>query len=525
MTWTLETSCGHESAKIASIAVPYLQGKCLDIGCGTRLVWPGLIGIDNGHHFGRGAAAIMGDGTDLSMFADASLDGVFSSHFLEHVRGPIDPVLKEWWRVLKVGGHLTLYLPHKDLYPNIGEPGANPDHQRDMVPDDVLSVMQGVGSWTLLENEVRDQTNEYSFYLVFRKEESGKPKFNVWQRNPSGKKRALVVRYGAVGDSFVAASVFPQLKKQGFHLTVNCKPSTHNLLKHDPFVDDWIIQSEDFVPNHELGPYWESISERYDHVVNLCESVEGSLLTLPGRLNHAYPDATRRILYDDVNYLERTHDIAAVPHDFGGRFYPTINELREARGLRDEIAAPIIVWAINGSSPHKVYPWTQVVTKWLLERTPAHVFLYADPGIGRQLQDGIIECLRRDGCDLTRVHGVAGDWEIRKSLTFAKVADVVVGPETGPLNAVAMERDVAKVIYLSHSTAANLTKHWKNTVTLEPDRKKAPCAACHRLHFDWSNCHQDEATSAALCASSIAPDVVFKAIVQAILPKFAEAAD
>ena len=40
MTWDLSTSCGYESAKIAGIALPYLQGRGLDIGCGMSKVWP-----------------------------------------------------------------------------------------------------------------------------------------------------------------------------------------------------------------------------------------------------------------------------------------------------------------------------------------------------------------------------------------------------------------------------------------------------------------------------------------------------
>ena len=171
MTWNVDTSCGFESGKIAAIAVPYLQGRALDLGCGNAKCWPTMIGMDNGHHWGRGDADIVGDCTDLSMFADASMDAVFSSHLLEHVEvEDVPATLAEWWRVLRVGGRLVLYLPHKDLYPNMGEPGANTDHKSDFVPDDIIDSMRNVGSWTILENEVRSGTNEYSFFQVYRKD-------------------------------------------------------------------------------------------------------------------------------------------------------------------------------------------------------------------------------------------------------------------------------------------------------------------------------------------------------------------
>jgi hypothetical protein len=59
---------------------------------------------------------------------------------------------------------------------------------------------------------------------------------------------------------------------------------------------------------------------------------------------------------------------------------------------------------------------------------------------------------------------------------LAQVADVVVGQETGLLNAVAME-PMRKVVLLSHSTHENLTKHWVNTEALTGD---VPCYPCHR---------------------------------------------
>lgn len=113
MTWRPELWGGCEAAKIAPLVVPYLQGRCLDIGSGPGKVWPGLIGIDlmtNGAH---PVTDIKGDGTDLSLFRDKAFDGVFSSFMLtEQPREKAPAILAEWARVLKIGGHLVLYLPH-----------------------------------------------------------------------------------------------------------------------------------------------------------------------------------------------------------------------------------------------------------------------------------------------------------------------------------------------------------------------------------------------------------------------------
>ena len=42
----------------------------------------------------------------------------------------------------------------------------------------------------------------------------------------------------------------------------------------------------------------------------------------------------------------------------------------------------ILLRAINGSAAHKVYPYTQIVSAWLMEHTNVHIFLLADEHIG-----------------------------------------------------------------------------------------------------------------------------------------------
>lgn len=342
-------------------------------------------------------------------------------------------------------------------------------------------------------------------------------KFNIWQRNPSGKKRCLVVRYGAVGDMIQAASILPELKKQGYHITFNTADNGYEILRNDPNIDEWIVQAKDYVPNPELGPYWQQIKfeGRYDKIINLCESIEGALLTLPGRLQHDYSDESRRKLLN-VNYLERTHDIAGVPYEFSPKFYPDIAEINWARKERAKYKNPVIVWTIAGSAQHKIYPWVQIVIAWLLENSNAEIFILGDADLGVNLQNGIIAALDKDKIDHSqRVHKMCGKWKIRQALSFVQQADCVVGPETGNLNSVCMEKN-AKVIYLSHSSHENLTRHWKNTTVLEPDKGKAKCFPCHRLHYTLEYCPQDEKTQASMCASSVEPKRVFEAIMKSL---------
>jgi hypothetical protein len=91
MTWNPDSIYGCEAAKIAPIVVQYLQGRCLDIGSGPGKVWPRVIGIDTGHDQGRPVTDMLMDGTDLSTFADRSVDSVFSSHMLDKIEKSKSP--------------------------------------------------------------------------------------------------------------------------------------------------------------------------------------------------------------------------------------------------------------------------------------------------------------------------------------------------------------------------------------------------------------------------------------------------
>jgi SAM-dependent methyltransferase len=48
-------------------------------------------------------------------FEDATVDTVFASHVLEHTREP-RMILRDWFRVLKLGGFIVCIVPHQFLY-------------------------------------------------------------------------------------------------------------------------------------------------------------------------------------------------------------------------------------------------------------------------------------------------------------------------------------------------------------------------------------------------------------------------
>lgn len=537
MVWSPDKHSTHmEAEKVAHLLVPYTRGTGVDVGSGHNRVFPHFTTIDSGKDFGGEKVADIHAPGETLPFGDKTLDFVFSSHFLEHV---VDyrAALTDWWRTIKVGGHLVLYLPHKLLYPNIGQPGANPDHKHDFMPADILVAMAGaakaVGAgWDLVENEERGLNDEYSFFQVYRKRADEQRRDVPWQRQPGGKKRALVIRYGAFGDQIQASSILPLLKEQGYHVTYNTAPRGHQIIQHDPHIDEFLIQDENQVPNGMLGMYWERLQERYDRIVNLSGSVEDGLLAHHERsMSFHYPHEVRHKLLN-VNYMERTHDIAGVPHRFNPQFYPTDEEKdRAATVVAGDV--PVILWVMSGSSVHKSWPYVDIAIHELLKHSNARIITVGDKGCQPLEEQVACRALGAFAMEPEQAHKLAqmkvdelaplvdakygagrlmmtsGLWSIRFTMAVAQRCHAVVGPETGVLNAVAMLPEVGKVLMLSHSSEENLSKHWANTISLAP---KVACHPCHRMHYSFRYCPQDEKTGGSVCAAAIKTGDVLRAI-------------
>lgn len=497
MVWRIDDPQGNEAEKIRWELVEYTRGRGLDLGCGQFKAFPHFTGVDNGHHWGmKGVDVHVNTCEDLSIFASQSMDFVFSSHLLEHIVNT-KAALKEWMRVLKVGGRLCLYLPHKEHYPNVGEEGANPDHKHDFMPEDIIEVMKDVGGWDLCRNETRTEGREYSFFQVYTKLNGNKHHYSYKEPKPA--KTCAVIRYGAFGDLIQASSIYPELKKQGYHITLYTTNGGYSIAKFDPNIDKFIVQDNDQVPNHALPAFWDSISKKYDKFINLSESVEGTLLALHGRTPHGWPHSLRHKMLN-VNYMEFTHDLAEVPYNFHQKFHATKEEKDWATKQKNKIGGTVILWSLSGSAVHKTWPYLDsVIARLMLHNKDVKVVLVGDE---------LCKILEQGWEKEPRVLCRSGIWSIRESLAFAQVADMVIGPETGVLNAVGME-SVPKIIMLSHSSAENLTKHWKNTVALEPP---TDCFPCHKMHYSFEHCKRDEVTGCAQCQADITPDAVYDAI-------------
>ena len=498
MVWSPDIEEGSESKKIKYEIVQYTRGKVLDLGCGPWKTYPHFIGVDTHEEWVGDPwdSDITADCTKLHLFASNSMEAVFSSHLLEHVKHPLK-VLKEWWRVVKLEGYLILYLPHKDFYPKRGEIGYNLDHEQDFLPNDIIEYMEEVGTgWDLVRNEERNEDDEYSFFQVYRKKPGKKQTQSYKDEKPE--KTCGIVRYGGFGDMVQMSSVLPELKKQGYHITVYITPKGYDVVKDDPSIDEFFIQDNEQVPNQELTPFWKVQASKHDKWINLSESVEGTWLAIPGRTQHLWTNKVRQKVMD-FNYIEFTHLMADVPFKPATKFFPTEKEKKWARKFRSKYNGPVLMWTLSGSSVHKTWPYLDQAIARLMTESAFHILLVGDH---------LCEILEYGWEKEPRVIPLSGKLSIRQTLTLAEECDLVIGPETGVMNSISMN-SVPKMIFLSHSSVNNLTRDWVNCASLMPEN--CECYPCHKLIYGFQHCSRDEETGVSECQAKISMEQFWSA--------------
>lgn len=546
MVWRADGPQGNESGKIKWEIVKWTRGRGLDVGCGIQKTFPHFIGVDSRKDSALFGHAINPDvavesAGSLPMFASGSMDFVFSSHLLEHFPlKPFDPTeyandtarhvarqmidrhtaleaLREWMRVIKREGYLVLYVPDEDEYPKVGEPGANPDHCFNVNYGTVIRLMRETGSgWDLVDFQKRNQDLEYSLFFVFQKK--GSRCRESWRDRVKPAKTCGLVRYGAFGDLLQCSSVLHALHEQGYATTLYTSPPGDEVIAHDPHIADFYLQDQNQVPNHLLGEFWRYQAAKYDKWVNLSESVEVTLLSSPGRTPHGWSPAARH-RYMNHNYVEMQHAIASVPFVPRVRFYPLQSEIDWATKERAKLGgAPLILWSLSGSSVHKTWGGLDPSIAAIMTQFPtANVVLVG----GENCK--ILEA----GWDReSRVKCRSGAYTIRQTMALLEHVDVVIGPETGVVNA-ASQLPMPKVVFLSHSTHENLTRDWVNTYAVAsahtecPGRGANEAPACHQLHYTWEFCKQfrqegDPRDGTAQCQADIDGPAAWELIAQAI---------
>lgn len=114
-----------------------------------------------------------GDATQNLPFKDGVLDYVYSSHLLEDF-SDWDPILIEWWRVLKHGGYLVIQVPDKVKFRAAVERGQpdNLDHKHEARPGELteyISRLFPTTSQVVVDKLTAMWTEDYNILFVAKK--------------------------------------------------------------------------------------------------------------------------------------------------------------------------------------------------------------------------------------------------------------------------------------------------------------------------------------------------------------------
>ena len=431
----------------------------------------------------------------LDLIADNSLDHFYMSPRLANVEEQ-EKLLRDASRKLKIGKHLVVHTKVE-----LSEsPGVYP-----LTPSKVEELVGKVGRWQHKSTYVQD-----GYALQIYKKLQG-TKGIIGPRIKESKPRACVCRFGALGDAIILTPLLAKLKEEGYHVTFVGTPYCAPALENNPNIDNLILQEREAVPNMELGLFWKLWKPDYDLYINLSESLEGDLLIVEGR-KEFFTSKEFRHSRCNKNYYDYTMERGGFKEEVGrkGELYFTEAEERRAKKFFEPLRGKwILLWALNGSSHHKVYPLMETVLKAFFKLHPDVVAITVGDETARLLEFDHPQLIEK-----------AGKWSIRESLIATKYVDCVIGPETMITNAAGCF-STPKITLLSHSSHENLCKYWENDYCLEPDQSLAPCYPCHMLHYSKESCPtgivQDTETGeeigrAPICPISILPQKVLARI-------------
>ena len=397
----------------------------------------------------------------LDLMADGALDYVLYRTAPQEV--------KRAWGKLKIGGRMVFWLPMEAAVNTV--------------------KLIGEAGWNWIEHQEDGKT----FLQAFEKRDDLERCEKFWQRPP---KSIGVVRHAGYGDLLTVASTFPHLAREGYAVTVYTEEPWADVLRNDPNVARIITGSLGMVGITELPKFWAHEAEKHDRFLNFSHSVEATLLHREDQVSATWSTQARHRV-STANYLELAHDIAEVPHQFRQGFYATDDEKQAAAEIRHGMKRVVVI-ADTGTGCNKWWPYAgDLALAIVTARADVTVFVFGT--------------VRTRYPEHDRITVIGKDWSFRQAAAFAQAADVVIGQETGLLNAVAMWGNT-KIVLLSHSTPENLTKHWVNAIPLAA--QGVSCYPCHILHQSWAYCDQDVETKAARCQAEISRDEVMACVLE-----------
>jgi FkbM family methyltransferase len=357
-----------------------------------------------------------------------------------------------------------------------------------------------------------------SMNLVALPEESRVPPHVEGLTEVKPRQWAGMARFGGLGDDLIAAAVLPDLVRQGNLVEVITNAHAGCVFEHNPWVSKLSICEDGDQPG-DGGLEWQKWFDRRSHeyqgrLFHLSHTIETTLALVPAQTAFWWPAGVRRRLCNK-SYLEMSAEVAGTCFDFGPLFYASRAEKAKAAETKAKMGERVIGWVICGSRIDKVYPYSAMAIARLIRELDTPVMMVGSPGkdfeIAKQIQ---VDVIKHNGDDKGLHLAMSADaqnpnWPIRRSLAQAQACDLLIGPDTGIMWGVAME-PMPKIMLLSHASAENITKYWHNTVTLQADQRRVPCAPCHRLQDSIETCRPNADNTGVACISDVSVETIIQ---------------
>lgn len=277
-------------------------------------------------------------------------------------------------------------------------------------------------------------------------------------------KKCLLIRLGGIGDLLFFTPVLKYLVRDGYSIDINCKANGKAVFKNNPYVNKLIIHDES-IKIEGIEEHWEQLSKGYDKVINYSGSIETSLL-VDDENEKFFGDKEKR--QTDVNYYDEMFRLAG--YDIKGKLPELYLDNKERKWIKEKRKSFrnnfVLLWSLSGSGIHKAWPYTEVAALEMLDKYPEMIIVTSGDDACRLLE-----------WDHPRTISISGKTSLREALLWTKVADLVIGPETGLLNAAGCW-NTPKMIFYTHSKHENLSKYFKNAY---PMQSYAECSPCYRM--------------------------------------------
>ena len=331
---------------------------------------------------------------------------------------------------------------------------------------------------------------------------------------------ACIARMGGFGDNLIASSVLPGLKKRFGHVEVISGKPMHEMFENNPYIDKLSALDAgqpEWKDGHSWQKWFHERSREYAFFANLSHSCEMLGVALKAQTAFWWSKQQRERMFGK-SYLEHVHDICDIPYDeIAPNFFPTDAEVEQAVETKRKVGARAISWVMSGSRLDKIHPHADIAVSRIIKELGVPVVLMGAPGkdleLARLIQSEVKKNNKTDdGLHLALSSDPANpSWGPRRICAQAQQMDAVIGPDTGPMWAVAM-REMPKVVMVSHASPENITKHWVNTTTLHASPDRVKCWPCHQLHDDCTTCTPNAAKNGSACITDITVDDIVETV-------------